>query len=734
MKKNINSKIIINKTVNVLKIILLLIFPILVSIRLDNICFFFSALLLIVSIFGISILLHNKQKRLANFVNGILCFLFCIQYLVKYFANSYISMQMVTNLDSLEDISGKFYIYIPCVLLCILICFITVNVNENKSKKIKGVIIACIIGATCINFTLFKEYNPYYAYYELIVQKNDLDLMKEKIHENNSLNVADSFYKERIGDYIKSDFNINRPNVILIFTEGFSQNIVEDERNITPNIRELEKSSINFINYYNHTFATYMGLSGQLYSGFQQNNYDDNQLISLQDIMKVNGYNTYFINTEPKNEDFSNYLANMRFDEIITQNDNLNGMCETVSDKDAYDLLFDTAKKKEAESPFLLGIYTFGTHVNLDSVDLKYGSGKNTMLNRVYNNDYYLGEFISKFNESSLADNTILIFTTDHASYEDQDYIEAFPEYKRESTMIDKIPLCIYYKGIKPREVDVNGKNSLDLTPTVCDYLDLEGENYFLGISLFAPCDEENFYDTKFQSKANYFQTENSKICNIDDVSILNKFKEQVAMYFSAKLLDESIHEEYLNSPKISVYQDRENLCFEINNIANMDLLRIAVWSIENDQDDLKWYSYDVDEENDLFQVSLIGFKDIGEYCCDVYGYNEKQEEVFLGRQCLSISILPIYCEANEINQTLELKLYNALEWYQFSVAVWNLENEQNDIQWYILDKDKYDDEATFKIDLRNFENQGEFVVHIYGKRAEKEEFISEKHFILNDV
>lgn len=176
--------------------------------------------------------------------------------------------------------------------------------------------------------------------------------MKVKISENNSLDVVNSFYKDQVDDYIKLDFHMKKPNVILIFTEGFSQNVVDDERNITPNIRELENSSINFANYYNHTFATYMGLSGQLYSGFQQANYDDNQLISLQDLMKVNGYSTYFINTEPKNIEFSNYLAQMRFDNIITQTDNLNGMCETISDKDAYNLLFDIAKEKEYESPF----------------------------------------------------------------------------------------------------------------------------------------------------------------------------------------------------------------------------------------------------------------------------------------------------------------------------------------------------------------------------------------------
>ena len=63
------------------------------------------------------------------------------------------------------------------------------------------------------------------------------------------------------------------PNVILIFVEGMSQHIIDDERNIAPNIREVQSKSLNFKNYYNHTFATYAGIIGQLYSGYQLQNH-----------------------------------------------------------------------------------------------------------------------------------------------------------------------------------------------------------------------------------------------------------------------------------------------------------------------------------------------------------------------------------------------------------------------------------------------------------------------------
>ena len=127
-----------------------------------------------------------------------------------------------------------------------------------------------------------------------------------KLHKsgNSDFEMLDSmFYKDTIGNYVSSPLQKKNPDVVLIFTEGLSQNIIDDERNIMPNVRMYEDKSLNFTNYYNHTAATYRGLIGQLYSGHQYNNNDENTLISLQKIMHDNGYQTTLINTEPNNQD-----------------------------------------------------------------------------------------------------------------------------------------------------------------------------------------------------------------------------------------------------------------------------------------------------------------------------------------------------------------------------------------------------------------------------------------------
>ena len=249
------------------------------------------------------------------------------------------------------------------------------------------------------------------------------------------------------------------------------------------NIRNFQKKSLTFKNYYNHTFATFMGLQGQLYSGYQQNNYDKTSLIPIHKILKDSGYSTCYVLTEPKSSEMVEYIDSMGFDEVITENDEklLRGASSSISDKDAYRMFFDTAMEENKEdSPFFLAMYTLGTHVGLDSVDEKFGNGANPVLNRFYDMDVQFGAFFEKFMSSPLADNTIIFFTTDHASYQDNDFMRAFPDYHRKYVWLDKIPLSVFYKGVVPNVMDAGGRNSIDLAPTILDFLDISGGGTFL--------------------------------------------------------------------------------------------------------------------------------------------------------------------------------------------------------------------------------------------------------------
>lgn len=438
-----------------------------------------------------NLLLHIKV--IGQIVNTLLLLLYNVQMAVLMFANSYITMVMLTNLDSVKALSGKAGIYIPAILIVII--FSVMPIKKVEFDKVSNILLVISSAGLWIGFLLIfgEAFSPLYGYCDLGIQQYQSiqlqKMIKESVENAEDEEILAEFYNMEIEDYRQKDADlVEQPNIILIFTEGLSQNVISDEREIMPNYKKWQSESLNFENYYNHTFATYRGLSSQLYSGYQLEDYDVNTLPSLQSILSNEGYDTIFINSEPNNKEFSAYLRNFEFDELLgDRNSECNGASNSISDKDVYEMLFDTAEEHQATGkPFFLATYTFGTHASLNSTDQVFGDGTNEELNKFYDVDYQFGRFMEKFENSTLADNTIIIMTADHATYQDDSFSESFPEYKREATPMDKIPFFIYHKGIMAENIDVNGRNTICLTPTILDYLDISVPNCFVGTSLFS--------------------------------------------------------------------------------------------------------------------------------------------------------------------------------------------------------------------------------------------------------
>ena len=336
-------------------------------------------------------------------------------------------------------------------------------------------------------------------------------------------------------DYSESIPSIDHPyadggtNVILIFIEGMSENIMSDSRGIMPCLANLKNQSVFFENYYDHTFATYRGLQGQLFSGHNYNDLDSNRMTGLADVLRDQGYRSVFINTEPKNEDFTAYLEDLHFDTVQSA---LGGSL-FVADKTALNILFDTAENYHGKGkPFFLAMYTFGTHASLDAVDQLYGDGSDRVLNRFYNLDYYLGVFMQRFMNSDMKDDTMVVITADHATYADEDYLAAFPGVDRPCPDVDTIPFLIYYRG-SSLSVDAGGRNSLDLAPTLLDIMGLEAPATFLGNSSFRT-KLPGRLDCYFWDPTYVMYTGNSRVEAVDDTT-RQRVAARLAHYFSVK-------------------------------------------------------------------------------------------------------------------------------------------------------------------------------------------------------
>lgn len=285
-------------------------------------------------IFFLSNFFIKKFQVITQIFNSVLLLLYNTQILVLNFGTSYVTLTMVDNISSWEALGGRAFIYGFAILLLLFFSFLPINkielLDTSKFKranlqddpiwKFQDLIFAILIlvfELIVLQFLPVKM-SPTVSTYNLVQDKIEFEKVKrETLIKSEKL--KQKFLKDGVQDYVKKPSNLpDKPNIILIFTEGFSHHIIDDSRNITPTIKEYESKSISFRNYYNHTFATYRGIESQLFSGYQIENNSRNYLISLPKFLSGQGYKTEFINTEPKNKEFTDYLSDLGFDNIYS--------------------------------------------------------------------------------------------------------------------------------------------------------------------------------------------------------------------------------------------------------------------------------------------------------------------------------------------------------------------------------------------------------------------------------
>ncbi|HGM9794680.1 TPA: LTA synthase family protein [Proteus mirabilis] len=446
-----------------------------------------------------------------------------MQFSSLIFSGKYIQPLAIENLDELSTVGIK-----PIVLFIIPIILFSVllfKLSKNKS------IFPIFCGFFLILLSVFTDKTTLRSITQCLY---DINESKNLLLTRD--NVADSIGNELTKNRVVYDSNIEnylnrgKYNVIVIFAEGFSSKIISDE--LTPNLSKMINKSISINNYYNHTAATYRGIRGQLTSSFQltggshgnktgitqvsskelEDKYGkESKLTSIIEVLNSAGYTTSFQSSNWKYKPLTVLNSQLGFKNLYGLDDKKEPkkwMIDELSDKDSYSLLFENITNQK--EPFFYVMYTVGTHIGVDSPDKKYGTGENPYFNVYYNMDYYLGNFLDKFDKSELAKNTIIIFTTDHATYPSPDYLKTFsPE---SNYFVDKIPLIIYKKGVEPKIINAECKNSLSLAPTILDILGIINiENKFLGLSLF---------DNKKSERQNYisaiskqfYDTENCEV------------------------------------------------------------------------------------------------------------------------------------------------------------------------------------------------------------------------------
>lgn len=302
-------------------------------------------------------------------------------------------------------------------------------------------------------------------------------------------------------------------NVIVFMSEGLSSRIMQpyDEQypGLTPNIDRFADSAMRVDRYFNHSFATYRGLLGQLCSfypfhggGFISYRAD---YYCLGKLFNQEGYETHFLfSQQKKRTQLDEILAKAEFRHILAQDDlrdaYLEGEAEkrylALSDQQLFRALnghlstLEAGLRKDDARPFFLGVYNIETHAWFEMSDdgVKYPDADNYILDAIHNFDNAFGSFWDYFVQSELYDNTVVIFTSDHAHFQGKDFralVDGQSDYQ--PYFVDRIPLLIYHPKLQlPANFDARNASAVDFAPTVAHLMELDNRpNAFLGHSLF---------------------------------------------------------------------------------------------------------------------------------------------------------------------------------------------------------------------------------------------------------
>jgi len=297
-------------------------------------------------------------------------------------------------------------------------------------------------------------------------------------------------------------------NLIVFFVEGVSTRAMQPYSdlfpNLWPNLDDFSKYSTRVDNYYSHAYATYRGLSGQLCSIYSVGRLLENtNYHCLGHELSLHGYDSRFMVSQRLiDTDLDDLAIRAGFDhvdgsEVLVPLLSLpeHQAKQTIADKYLIKGLIARMKERDANSdkPFAIGLYNFETHTGARLIEdnTRYsheGIARAATLDNFHNYDQAFGEFWTYFKGSPYYENTVVVVTTDHATFPSREYndlVTGSPGYV--PVFADKIPLIIYHPNGRSEEpIDANEASAVNLVPSLLHVLGLRSEtNAFLGQSVF---------------------------------------------------------------------------------------------------------------------------------------------------------------------------------------------------------------------------------------------------------
>ena len=368
----------------------------------------------------------------------------------------------------------KYYILGSLILYLILISILS---NRNMLK---------LSGAFVLIFIWQLRIIPYYYY------KSTYTDLYEKYYQAPQITAK--------------DFPEQKRNLILIYMESTENNFKDAElyeRNLLPKLTELTKSNPHFDNYnmlYGTNYTKAALVTGQCgipyippHAKLEAIHNHLKNVICLPDILRANGYETWFAQTADhffaytdifyKMHKYQNIIdrhtltENLSKEEIKKNKSSYGGL----SDKLMFDYILNLFKNQTIKEPFLFTTFTIDTHVPGTFLPYNCPQIYGDVRDNIMCSDTVITDFINEFKKTSYWKNTSVVILGDHPMFKPLK-VHSNKEYKRG---IFNVFLNL------PKRLQYNPKKSytpLDLTASFIEALNinLPNRSFGLGRSLFS--------------------------------------------------------------------------------------------------------------------------------------------------------------------------------------------------------------------------------------------------------
>ena len=329
------------------------------------------------------------------------------------------------------------------------------------------------------------KYSKIFPLYQPLTIKSLVMKMGFKVFSNNEMEIKVS---SGFLNYPKSPIQTvqatKKPNIIFILVDSFRSDMLNPD--VSPNICEFAKRSIQFNNHYSGGNATRFGVYSIFYSlpgcYWHQFLSERQPPVFIDELIKQ-GYDFKIVSSTKLSFPEFRRTIFIKTQDFIS--DDYVGNSAAEKDPQSTDDLVNWIKNRNSDKPFFSfifldaphGPYTFPSEfekfkpssqtinyldLNAENCEIKKNSYKNSILF----NDFLVNKIIKALDEKNMMDNSIVLISGDHGEeFNESGYYGHTSAFTKQQT---KTPMVIHFPNEVPRVIN-NITSHLDVVPTIFD-------------------------------------------------------------------------------------------------------------------------------------------------------------------------------------------------------------------------------------------------------------------------